>query len=157
MAGCGEIWYKENMIIGEYQSKIGDKKRIALPKKMRDEIGNQLILTRGYENCLVLVNKMMWETVAKEVINGSFINKSIRETSRFLVGSAVEVEPDIQGRFVIPQALFEHGKFNEEVVFIGLVNWIEIWDKQEWDKKLKQLQAKSSEIADELTKMNTTK
>jgi MraZ protein len=145
------------MIIGEYQSKIGDKKRIALPKKMRDEIGNQLILTRGYENCLVLVNRKMWETVAKEVINGSFINSNIRETSRFLVGSAVEVEPDIQGRFVIPQALFEHGKFNEEVVFIGLVNWIEIWDKEQWDKKLKQLQAKSSEIANEISKMNTTK
>ena len=145
------------MIIGEYQSKIGDKKRIALPKKMRDEIGNQLILTRGYENCLVLVNRKMWETVAKEVMNGSFINSNIRETSRFLVGSAVEVEHDIQGRFVIPQSLFEHGKFSEDIVFIGLVNWIEIWDKDAWDKKLKQLQAKSSEIADELTKMNQAK
>ncbi|MCK9368372.1 division/cell wall cluster transcriptional repressor MraZ [Candidatus Dojkabacteria bacterium] len=145
------------MIIGEYQSKIGDKKRIALPKKMRDEIGNQLILTRGYENCLVLVNRKMWETVASEVMNGSFINSNIRETSRFLVGSAIEVEPDIQGRFVIPQALFEHGKFNEDIVFIGLVNWIEIWDKTQWDKKLKQLQLKSSEIADEISKMNNSK
>ena len=145
------------MIIGEYQSKIGEKKRIALPKKMRDEIGNQLILTRGYENCLVLVNKKMWETVASEVMNGSFINSKIRETSRFLVGSAIEVDPDIQGRFVIPQALFEHGKFDEDIVFIGLINWIEIWDKDEWNKKLKQLQAKSSEIADELSKMNTSK
>lgn len=142
------------MIIGEYQSKIGEKKRVSLPKKLRDELGDQLILTRGYENCLVLVNKDMWKIVAKDVIGGSFINSNIRETSRFLVGSATEVQPDIQGRFVIPQSLFEHGKFLEEIVFVGLVNWVEIWDKEEWEKKLSALQSRGSEIADEISKMS---
>lgn len=142
------------MIIGEYQNRIGDKKRIALPKKFREEIGSKLILTRGYENCLVLVNPKMWESIAKEVINGSFINKNIRETSRFLVGSASEVELDDQGRFVIPSPLFNHSKLKDEVVFLGLVNWIEIWSKEEWEKKLKQLEKDSSKIADEISSIN---
>ncbi|MCA9374888.1 MraZ N-terminal domain containing protein, partial [Candidatus Dojkabacteria bacterium] len=63
------------MLIGEYTSKIGERKRVAIPKKIRQELGDKLILTRGYENALVMVNTEMWETLAKEVINGSFINK----------------------------------------------------------------------------------
>jgi MraZ protein len=143
------------MIIGEYQNRIGEKKRVALPKKFRAELGNSLILTRGYENCLVLVNTKMWESIASEVVNGSFINSKIRDTSRFLVGSAVEVQLDPQGRFVIPQPLFDHAKFEDEIVFIGLVNWIEIWNKKEWEAKLEGLKANSSEIADQL--INSTK
>jgi len=117
------------MLIGEYTGKVGDKKRVSLPKKFRKELGEDLILTRGYEDALVLVNKGMWEKIAKEVINGSFINKNIRDTSRFLVGSAKEIQTDSQGRFVIPEALYEHADLSNEVVFIGLVNWIEIWSK----------------------------
>lgn len=142
------------MIIGEYKSKVGEKKRVSLPKRFRDELGEDIILTRGYENSLILVNKGMWEKVAKEVINGSFINKNIRDTSRFLVGGAKEISTDSQGRFIIPESLFEHAKLKEEIIFIGLVNWIEIWDKDEWENRLAYLQEHGDEIAQEINKMN---
>ena len=141
------------MLIGEYRSKIGEKKRVSLPKKFRKELGENLILTRGYEDTLVLVNKSMWTKIAKDVIDGSFINKNIRDTSRFLVGSAKEVQTDSQGRFVIPEALYEHAELSDEVVFIGLVNWIEIWSKDKWLKRLDYLKKNGDEIADEISKM----
>ncbi|OGC44543.1 hypothetical protein A3J98_02000, partial [candidate division WS6 bacterium RIFOXYC1_FULL_33_10] len=112
------------MIIGEYKSKVGDKKRVSLPKKFRDELGEEIILTRGYEDTLILVNKGMWEKIAKEVIGGSFINKNIRDTSRFLIGGATQLSIDMQGRFIIPDSLFEHAGLTDEIVFIGLINWI---------------------------------
>jgi MraZ protein len=142
------------MLIGEYRSKLSEKKRVSLPKKFRKELGENLILTRGYEDALVLVNKGMWEKIAKDVIGGSFINKNIRDTSRFLVGSAKEVETDSQGRFVIPEALHEHAELSDEVVFIGLVNWVEIWSKDKWLKRLDYLKKNGDEIADEISKMN---
>lgn len=143
------------MIIGEYKSKVGEKKRIAIPKKFRNEIGNKLILTRGYENCLVLVSEDQWKGIASEVLNGSFINRDIRDTSRFLVGSATEVEPDAQGRIVVPQPLYEHALFEDEVTFLGLGNWIEIWSSQEWEKRLSYLQKNGDQIAQEITKLNS--
>lgn len=88
-----------SMIIGEYRSKIAEKKRVSLPKKFRDELGDEIILTRGYEDSLIIVNKDMWSRVAQEVIDGSFINKNIRDTSRFLVGGATEITIDKQGGF----------------------------------------------------------
>lgn len=145
------------MIIGEYTSKIGEKKRVSLPKKFRDEIGENIILTRGYEDSLILVNKQMWEKIAKDVINGSFINKNIRDTSRFLIGSATEVSLDKLGRFVIPQSLFEYGSLNKEIVFLGLVNWIEIWDKDKWEERVKYLNTNSEKIAQEIEKMKEGK
>jgi MraZ protein len=142
------------MIIGEYKSKVGEKKRVSLPKRFREELGEDLILTRGYENALVLVNKNMWQKVAQEVMNGSFTNKDIRDTSRFLVGGAKEIDLDNQGRFIIPQTLFEHAKLKTNIVFIGLVNWVEIWDEESWQERVKYLQEHGEEIAQEISKMN---
>ena len=144
------------MIIGEYRSTIGEKKRISLPRKFRAEVGEDLILTRGYENALILVNKKMWENVAKEIMNGSFTNKDIRDTSRFLVGGAKEIDLDSQGRFVIPESLFDHASLKKDIVFIGLINWIEIWDQTLWEDRLKHLKEHGEEIAQEISKMGGT-
>ena len=141
------------MIIGEYRSKIGDKKRVSLPKKFRDELGEEIILTRGYEDSLILVNKGMWERIASDVVNGSFINKNIRDTSRFLIGGAVEISTDTQGRFIIPDSLFEHAGLDKEIVFIGLINWIEVWDKEKWLERVEYLKTHGDEIAQEIDKM----
>lgn len=145
------------MLIGEYRSTIGEKKRVSLPKKFREELGNELILTRGYEQALIIVNEKMWKKVATEVMNGSFINKDIRDTSRFLVGGAKEISTDSQGRFVIPEALFDHASLSKEIVFIGLVNWVEIWDKEKWQERLNYLKEHGEEIAQEISKMNPIK
>jgi MraZ protein len=145
------------MLIGEYKSRLGEKKRVSLPKKFRDELGENLILTRGYEDALIVVNEKLWKKVATEVMNGSFINKDIRDTSRFLVGGAKEISLDEQGRFVIPETLVEHANLKDQVVFIGLVNWVEIWDKDKWQERLEYLKEHSDEIAQEISKMNQNK
>lgn len=144
------------MIIGEYRSKVGEKKRVSLPKKFRDELGEEIILTRGYEDALILVNKGMWELIAKDVVDGSFINRNIRDTSRFLIGGAVEITVDKQGRFLIPQALFEHAELKKDIVFIGLINWIEIWSKEKWEERLQYLKDHGEDIANEIDKMNSS-
>ena len=124
------------MIIGEYRNKITVGKRTALPKKFREQLGENLILTRGYENSLVIVDKDKWEKIAGEILNGSFINSNIRDTSRFLIGSATELDLDTQGRFIIPTPLFDYAQLSEDIVFIGLVNWVEVWSTQLWEKRL---------------------
>lgn len=141
------------MLIGEFHSKIGEKKRVAIPKKIRDQMGDQLILTRGYENSLVLVDESMWKNIYKELIDGSFINKNIRDTTRFLVGSGVELSLDEQGRFVIPDPLMEYAqiKGSKEVVFVSLINWVEVWAKEKWVARVEYLAQNSESIAEQLS------
>ncbi len=145
------------MLIGEYKSRVGEKKRVSLPKKFRDELGENLILTRGYENALIIVNEKLWRKVATEVIDGSFINKDIRDTSRFLVGGAKEINLDEQGRFVIADTLLEYANIKKDIVFIGLINWVEIWDKDRWQERVQYLQEHGEEIAQEIDKMKNSK
>ena len=123
------------MIIGEYQQKLGDKNRIAFPKKFREELGNKLIMTKGYEGCLVIMSPAQWEEMVSDSVSGPFVSGVVRDTSRFLLAGASEIELDSQGRFVVPNYLKEYSKLNLEGVFLGLGRWVELWGLEKWKKK----------------------
>lgn len=141
------------MLIGQYSSKIGAKKRVAVPKKFRELMGDRLIVTRGYEGCLVLVDGERWEEITKNVVGGSFIDKKIRDTSRFLLAGAHDVELDDQGRFVIPGGLHGYASLKGKAIFIGLVNWVEIWSEDKWKDQEEHIRENGSMVAQELAEV----
>jgi MraZ protein len=142
------------MLIGEFASPLGDKNRVALPKKLRDELQTELIITRGYEACLLVVDYQRWQALTAEINKHPLLNLSVRDTKRFLLGGAFELTLDAQGRFVIPEGLITYAGIDKEVVFIGVGEWIEIWDMQRWQAKLKDLSQNSADIADRLSSIN---
>lgn len=142
------------MLIGEFTTKITSGNRITIPKKFRSEFGDFLILTQGYEGCLVLVNETHFKKLTEGVADKPFIAGDVRETTRFLLGGAHEIELDEQGRFVLPSNLHDYAQISESgVVFLGLINWVEIWSKDRWEEHKEKLKEKSSEIAERLAKM----
>lgn len=141
------------MIIGSFKNNIGDKNRVAFPIKFKNELGSSLIVTKGYENCLIIVDKSKFSGLMNSIKDVPFVNSGLRDTKRFLIGSAQEIELDKQGRFVIPQDLKKYASLGNECVFIGLVDWIELWDKSIWDKKEESINSKSSEISDKLSEL----
>ncbi|MCA9382387.1 division/cell wall cluster transcriptional repressor MraZ [Candidatus Dojkabacteria bacterium] len=138
------------MLIGEYQSKLGEKNRVALPSRLRTDLGNNIIVTRGYENCLVIVRPDQFEALLKSINEKEFTLSEVRDTSRFLVGGAAEIELDNQGRMVLPKSLIEYANLKEDLTFIGLVRWVEIWSTDSWKERLDFLTNNSSEIAQKL-------
>lgn len=138
------------MLIGEFSTKLTEGQRLALPKKFRQELGDFLIVTRGYEGCLVIVNKKQFEKLTEGIAAKPFIKGDVRETTRFLLSGAHEIELDEQGRFVIPQSLREEVGIDSEVVFLGLLNWLEAWDHDRWQEHKAKLAEKSTEIAERL-------
>src|SRR3990167_9345855 len=85
------------MLIGEYQAKLEAKNRVTLPKKIREGLGLDLVVTRGYESCLVLVNREQFDGLLRSVNNNEFVLSEVRDTSRFLIGGASELACDKQG------------------------------------------------------------
>lgn len=138
------------MLIGEFISPLGDKNRIALPKKLRDQLEQEVVITRGYENCLLMVDQKRWQNLINEINRSSLLSLSVRDTKRFLLGGAYEVTLDAQGRFVIPEALMKYAKIETEVSFVGVGEWVEIWDTQNWQNKLKYLSDNASDLAEKL-------
>src|SRR3990167_9166230 len=120
------------MLIGQYEGKVGEKNRIAFPKKFREELGDNLIITYGYENSLIVVSEKNWKSLLEGTEGKPFIQSETRETQRFLLGGASNVELDSKGRFILPSYLRGFAKIENEVIFLGLSRYVEIWDKTRW-------------------------
>lgn len=143
------------MLIGQYHSKLTDKNRIAVPRKFREELGEEVIIARWYENCLVLVSGEYWEGFLLRLsgISGS-ITSPVRKIDRFVLGSAYEVALDKQGRFVVPDALLAHAEIKDEVVFVGLRDRIEIWSSTSWKELETNIQKDASDAIEKIAKDN---
>lgn len=146
-------------LIGEYTGKVVSGHRIALPAALRKLLGNSFVMTKGYEGCILVVPSTSWERLIEPMESRSFLDRNVRDSLRFLVGSAFEVQGDVQGRVVVPESLREYAKTqysdkrDTEVVFVGLVNWVEVWEKSKWEERNMYLEENADGIAQELISM----
>lgn len=137
-------------LIGQYEISVGEKGRVAFPKKIRKEIGDKIIITYGFEHSLIIVSENNWTKLVGELKDSSLFANNARDTKRFLFGGAVSVSLDKQGRFLIPEYLKKFAEINEEVVFLGLLSHVELWDKKRWEKHTKSLEGEIEKIAESL-------
>lgn len=140
------------MLIGQYDSKVDKKGRLSFPKKFREILGNKLIVTLGYENSLIVVSEENWKALLEGTEGRPFIQSETRQTQRFLLGGATSFQSDNKGRFILPAYLREFGRIKNEVVFLGLSRYVEIWDKQRWIVYRKGLEKNIDNISKRLLK-----
>jgi len=140
------------MLVGTFQAILSAKRRTAIPKKFLKELGDRLILAKWYEDCLALVGEDYWLALLKRLTGGEarVPTEPVRDTERFILGSAYELEADGQGRVVIPQELVVYANLSEKLVFIGLGDRIEIWDEQAWREKEKAVATHAVELVEKL-------
>src|SRR6266404_1609652 len=136
------------MLIGQYESRIGEKHQAGLPKKFREILGETLIVTKGFENCLIIVSEKNWKTLLEGTERKPFTSKSTRELQRFLLGNASYVELDQKGRFVIPEFLRQFAHINSEVIFVGISRFVEIWNKKSWEEHQEELADSIDSVAE---------
>lgn len=138
------------MLIGQYNGTIGEKNRIAFPKKFAKHLGSKLIITQGFEGSLIVVSESSWKSLLEGTEGKPLTDFSTRQTQRFLLGTAIEVELDYKGRFVLPAHLKAYANLLSEIVFLGISRYVEIWDKKKWEEHNKQLIGTISNVADRL-------
>jgi len=145
------------MLIGQYEGKLGAKGRIGFPKKFREILGDRLIITLGYENSLIVVSEKNWKSLLEGTEGKPFIQSETRETQRFLLGGASNVELDSKGRFILPSYLRGFAKIENEVIFLGLSRYVEIWDKSRWIEYRGNLEKNIDRISQKLVDKETDK
>lgn len=138
------------MLLGQYDGIVGEKNRIAFPKKFREVLGDKLIITHGYENSLIVVSEEGWTALLEGTQGKPFIQFETRETQRFLLGGANLVELDSKGRFILPVYLRDFAKITSDVIFLGLSRYVEIWDKNRWTEYSKNLEKNIDVISERL-------
>ncbi len=144
------------MLVGTYPAKFASGHRVSIPFLFRQEFGESLFIARWYEGCLVLVGRDLWDALYKRLTGGSdLIINPVRDTERFILASAYEVIPDEQGRIVIPERLVTYSGLKDDIYFIGLGEKAEIWDKDAWEIKEKEVIKQAASYIERLS--NETK
>ncbi len=141
------------MFMGEYHQKIDDKSRLTIPAKLRNELGNNFIVTRGLDGCLFIYKKETWEKIVNNYQTLPNV-KEARNFMRFFLSGATTIDCDKQGRINISQPLINHANLNKDTVIIGVGDRLEVWDSAKWENLLSENEENFSEMADNLFSQN---
>ncbi len=138
------------MFFGTYTPKLDEKGRLFLPAKFRDQLTEGLVVTRGQERCLTIWSLEDFGRLTDRLREAPVTNKATRDYVRMLFAAASQEVPDKQGRISIPGSLREYASLTKDVVVIGSMNRIEIWDPKSWSTYSGEQEQKFSEISDEV-------
>ena len=115
------------MFIGEYSHSLDSKNRMIVPVKLRDELGERFVITKGLDGCLYAYPEKEWKILEEKLKKLPLTNKEARAFVRFFFSGACEVEIDKQGRGLIPLNLKEYAGIEKDIVSIGALTKVEIW------------------------------
>lgn len=118
------------MFMGEYQHNIDAKGRLIVPAKFREQLGTEFVVTKGLDDCLYAYSNEEWGEIEQAFRNVSRTDKKARQFTRFFFSGAATMEIDKQGRILLPAVLREFAGLKKDVVLLGVLNRIEIWDKE---------------------------
>ncbi|MDQ5882971.1 MAG: transcriptional regulator MraZ [Patescibacteria group bacterium] len=138
------------MFIGEYHFTLDNKGRIAIPVKLRKELIEGGVLTRGLDNCLFLFAAKDWQQLAEKIKSLPLSQANSRAFSRFMLAGAMEVELDSQGRILIPEYLRKYASLSKKIVLAGVYNRLELWDENNWEIYKQRTEKESGDISERL-------
>ncbi|MBR5923099.1 MAG: division/cell wall cluster transcriptional repressor MraZ [Clostridia bacterium] len=123
------------MLYGGYDHSIDKKGRLAIPSKLRDELGDSFMICRGIygKRCICVYPISEWEKLVEKISQLPAARSSV--VKRFLYDGAFNVEFDSQGRILIPASLREFASLETEAHIIGVDSNLEIWNKDVWGKE----------------------
>lgn len=139
------------MLIGEYEHSIDAKGRLIMPAKLRDDIGEKFIITKGLDGCLFGFSQKEWANFEEKLKTLPLTSKNARDFVRFFLSGAIECEIDKQGRFLIAGNLRQYAHMDKEIVIIGVGTRIEIWNREEWKKYNSSENISADSIAENMT------
>ena len=141
------------MFLGEYKYSIDDKKRLAVPTKFRQSLGQKAVITRGLDQCLFLYPVKEWEKLAKKLSQLPLSQADARGFVRLMLGGAMEVAIDNMGRILVPDYLKDYASLKKKVVMVGLYDRVELWDETVFGKYRAKTELAAGDIAERLKEL----
>jgi len=141
------------LLIGEYAHSIDTKGRLIMPAKLKEDIGEKFVITKGLDGCLFVYSQKEWKNFEEKLRAFPLTNKDARALMRFFLAGAMECEIDKQGRFLITSNLREFAGLEKEVIIVGVLNKIEIWSKDKWTAYTEKENLEADEIAEKMSNL----
>jgi len=137
-------------LLGTYQRLVDDKQRVALPKRLYEELGEgdltHFYIAPGTELALLLFSPRGFARYARRLAKQASNRVDVRNYKRLFYARAERVELDGQGRIRIPERLIEFARLERDVVLLGVDDHMEIWSASAWNAFVE----KSSALFDDM-------
>lgn len=124
-------------LTGYSEHFVDEKGRVILPKKLKEQMGTDLVLTHGLDECVYVLTREAW-TALEEKISRLPMSKG-RDISHFFNTYKTDVSTDKQGRVQLPAALRRIAGIGGNAVIVGNGNRAEIWNPQRFEAMEKAL------------------
>ncbi len=121
---------------------MDSKGRINIPSKFRKALSNDndntFVITRGMDSCVWVYPLIQWKDIENNLRNLSSLSKIHRAFVRNTVRYATPSTYDRQGRITLPPSLINYSKLDKDVLIIGMVNKMEIWNPRQLEMNDKE-------------------
>lgn len=131
------------MFRGQNPVTLDAKGRLAMPsryrERLKDRSDGQLIVTVSRsDRCLLIYPMSEWLETERRLMALPSLDPANRRLQMLMVGHAMEMEMDAQGRVLIPPNLREYAGLTRDAVLIGQANRLELWDEAHWKERRAQ-------------------
>lgn len=152
MGNCGEKYQmKGKMFRGNYTYSIDNKGRISIPAKLRKhvtgEANDTFIMTRGTSTCIDIYPMDQWQKVEDKLLQLNSFNPEEALFKRMISQYATDGTLDSQSRILIPQSLLDYAKIDKEVLILGAMEKIEVWNPKVYEEYINQTGQTYEQIA----------
>ncbi len=136
---------------GHFDHSLDAKNRLNVPAKFRAAFSSGVVLAKGLEPCVAVWAPDTFERWTESFLsNLNPVSPERRKLTRYFAGSSFDAELDSAGRVTLNQALIEHAGIQKEIVIVGNLDHIEIWDRDRWSDDQQALNAEVAGIAESL-------
>jgi MraZ protein len=123
---------------------------MAIPAKFRAGLAEGLVVTRGFDQNLLLYPMAIWRELAARINALPMSQPATRNLRRLLFSGAADVELDKQGRILLPANLREYAGITADSVVTGMDSFIEIWSKDRWQAVIDSFPIEGAAIAEQV-------
>lgn len=142
---------EEVMFTGQYQHAIDSKGRLIMPVKFREKFKDSCYVCNGLDGCLFVFDKEYWEEFNEKLMKLPMNNKKARTLARYFASGSDECEFDKQGRILISPALKEKASLTRDVVLVGVLNRVEIWDADKWNETISDDEVNIDDLMEDMS------
>ena len=136
---------------GQFDYTLDAKKRLNVPAKFRPSFANGVVLAKALEPCVAIWSPDAFEQWTESFLgNLNPVSRERRSLARYFAGNSWDVELDSAGRVTLGQPLLEYAGIEKEVVVVGNLDHIEVWDRGRWQADQKELDSEIVQIAESL-------
>jgi MraZ protein len=136
---------------GQFDYSLDAKNRLNVPAKFRPAFSGGVVLAKALEPCVAIWAPDSFETWTESFLsNLNPVSRERRSLTRYFAGNSWDVELDSAGRVTLNGPLLAHAGISKEVVVIGNLDHIEVWDRARWQQDQETLDSEIVGIAESL-------